>query len=90
MRELIRTAQFKKDWKRVGNSGKYQINDFLLVVEKLLNDMSLDSKCRDHELSGNWSGFMECHIKPDWLLIYKKEPDQLVLVRTGSHSELFD
>ena len=63
---------------------------FLTVVEMLANDEALPHKYRDHILSGDWENHRECHIKPDWLLIYKKnDVNQLILIRTGSHSELF-
>jgi mRNA interferase YafQ len=59
------------------------------VVELLANDQPLPDKYRDHVLMGEWKNYKECHIKPDWLLIYKKIEDRLLLARTGSHSELF-
>lgn len=62
------------------------------VLEKLVNGISLDPKYQDHNLHGKWKGYRECHIEPDWLLIYQiiKSNNQLHLVRTGSHSELFN
>jgi len=59
------------------------------IVEKLANDEPLPKKCRPHQLSGNWQGFCECHLAPDWLLIYQVTDSELILVRTGSHSDLF-
>ena len=63
------------------------------VVKELMNDRPLDPKHHDHELSGEYAGVRECHVEPDWLLIYDKEGSlkggSLKLVRTGSHSELF-
>ena len=61
------------------------------IVFKLANQISLDEKYRDHELTGKYKGFRECHIEPDWLLIYLVENDSLTLTltRTGSHSDLF-
>jgi len=87
--EVKRTAQFKKDYnlakKRGQNIGL--LNDIIL---KLADDQVLPDKNRDHALTGDWLGFRECHISPDWLLIYKKEEDILVLTltRLGSHSDL--
>lgn len=60
------------------------------VLYLLLNDKPLPQQYKDHELIGNWKGFRECHIKPDLLLIYRKNDDLLQLVRLGSHSELFN
>ena len=61
------------------------------IISKLANGEALAEKHRDHNLTGNWSGFRECHILPDWLLIYRVENDVLVLTltRTGTHSDLF-
>ena len=89
MREIFESTQFKRDLKKIKASGKYQFSDFKSVVKMLVSDVRLPPKYRDHGLTGNWKGFRECHIKPDWLLIYEKSDHLLVLARTGSHSELF-
>jgi mRNA interferase YafQ len=89
VREIIQTTQFKRDYKKIVASGRYKKQDFLTVVELLANDQPLPDKYRDHVLMGEWKNYKECHIKPDWLLIYKKIEDRLLLARTGSHSELF-
>lgn len=62
-----------------------------VVIDKLLHNQILEERYRDHALVGNYIGFRECHIEPDWLLIYKIDKDQLILTasRTGSHSDLF-
>ena len=62
------------------------------IVTKLANGESLDLKYKDRSLSGNWVGYRECHIQPDWLLIYCYEEDVLILTlsRTGTHSDLFN
>lgn len=88
--EILFTAKFKKDIKLAQKQGK-NLDKLFTVVELLSNDEKLDVKCRDHELSGNYDGFRECHIEPDWLLIYRKNNDQVILylLRTGSHSDLF-
>lgn len=61
------------------------------IIKKLENEERLDKSCNPHPLSSNWKDHMECHIEPDWLLIYRidKTHNELILVRTGSHSELF-
>jgi mRNA interferase YafQ len=91
VREIDRTKQFKKDAKKIASSGRHSKDDFLTVVQLLALDEPLPKKHNDHPLIGNWIGYRECHIKPDWLLIYKKseDPRMLILARTGSHSELF-
>ena len=88
---LKSTTQFKKDLKNASKSNR-DINLLKKIVNKLANDEPLPPKCHDHALSGNWKAFRECHIQPDWLLIYKLEDDILVLTlaRTGSHSVLFN
>jgi mRNA interferase YafQ len=89
VREIVRQRQFKADLKRLARSGRYQVAELLTVVSGLAHDQPLAAKHRDHALMGQWQSYRECHIRPDWLLIYKLEPGRLVLVRTGSHSELF-
>jgi len=90
MREIIWTNQFKKDYKLAVKRGE---NIALLddVIRTLAAGQELEPKFRDHNLTGNWVGHRECHIKPDWLLIYRVDDDVLVLTltRTGSHSDLF-
>jgi mRNA interferase YafQ len=92
-RALKETGQFKKDKKRIKRSGRYAWDKMRSVVKALMNDRLLDTKHRDHELSGDYVGVRECHVEADWLLIYEKEGDvksgALKLVRSGSHSELF-
>ena len=89
--ELVLTGKFKKGLKLAKKRG---LNIKLLddIVEKLLNGIPLEEKYRDHELKGKYKGFRECHIQPNWLLIYLLENDilTLTLVDTGTHSDLFD
>ena len=93
MRTIERATAFKRDYKRVKATPRYSKDvDELLsaAVEKLLSDHALAPRNRDHELSGDWHGYRECHLKPDLLLIYRKpDADTLRLARLGSHSELF-
>lgn len=88
--ELIATTKFKKDLKKIIKRG-YDIELLDTVVETLLSGEPLDIKYKDHALTGNWINHRECHIMPDWLLIYKIENDILVLtlIDTGTHSDLF-
>lgn len=89
--QLVLTGNFKKGLKRARKRGL----DFALldvVVEKLIHGLTLDEKYRDHDLNGRYAGFRECHIRPNWLLIYLVEDDilTLTLVDTGTHSDLFN
>lgn len=91
MRTLEQTGQFKRDLKRESKGLHRQAlrGEFVTIVELLANDNALDSKYRDHALSGDWTDYRDCHIKPDLVLIYRKpDGDTLQLVRLGSHSEL--
>lgn len=83
-------TSFKKDYKRILKRG-YDVNLLEDIVEKLANGETLPEKNRDHNLSGNYGGCRECHITPDWLLIYEIDNGELILylTRTGSHSDLF-
>lgn len=86
MRALERSSAFKRDFKKQGDIDTALID----VLYKLINDEELPDKYRDHALSGDWSGYRECHVKPDLLLIYKKpDSDTVRLARLGSHSDLF-
>lgn len=92
MRVIERSSAFKRDYKREAK-GKHRngLDDALIpVLTALVNDEPLEPRQRDHDLTGNWSGFRECHIKPDLLLIYcLPDSDTLQLARLGSHSNLF-
>ena len=83
-------TMFKKDFKRIKKRG-YDISRLEKIVEFLANEVPLPEQFKDHNLSGNYNGFRECHIAPDWLLVYQVNNNELVLVlsRTGSHSDLF-
>ena len=83
-------AAFKKDYKRIVKRG-YDMRLLEKVIELLANQKPLPEKNRDHHLSGDYAGCRECHITPDWLLIYEVADEELILylTRTGSHSDLF-
>jgi len=83
------TSAFKKDFKKAEKQKK-DTAKLEAVLNLLVSDNPLPPKNKDHDLGGNWSSFRECHIGPDWLLIYRIETDALILVRLGSHSELFE
>ena len=86
--KLVYTGKFIKDFKKVISRRKDQSKLFS-VVELLLAGKTLPEKYKDHSLGGNWSGRRDCHIEPDWLLIYYRDKDRLILERTGTHSDLF-
>jgi len=90
MLDIVASNQFKRDLRLARKRG-FQIEALRLVVNTLANQQALDAKYRDHELLGQYSGFRECHVAPDWLLIYRIEDDalELFLFRTGTHSYLF-
>ena len=92
MRQIVLSGQYKKDLKlaRRRNLPEDELNE---VIFNLANDIPLDTDKKDHQLNGQLSEYRECHIQPDWLLIYSKTDDGelhvLNLVRTGTHSDLF-
>ena len=86
--KLSQTSQFKKDIKKQLRKGKNQ-QKLLEVIELLLSENPLPKKNKDHPLKGNWKGRRDCHIEPDWVLIYKISKDELLLERTGTNSDLF-
>lgn len=90
MLELVTTGQFRKDYKRVKKRG-YDMGLLEEVVNRLLQGEALEERYRDHGLAGNYLGFRECHILPDWLLVYAIDQKQLILTasRTGTHADLF-
>ena len=86
--QIERSSQFKRDYKRMKRQGA-DLNQLLAVIRQLVNMEQLEQRLHDHALQGNWRGYRECHIEPDWLLIYKVDGNVLRLGRTGSHSTLF-
>ena len=88
MRSIRYTSQFKKDVKRIRKRGK-DFAKLKVVIEKLAAGEELEARYRDHALVGNYRGARDCHIESDWLLIYEIADEELILVRTGSHSDLF-
>ena len=87
---LRKTRQFEKDLKRMAKRGM-PLRELETVIDRLLDQTPLPEKYRDHPLVGGYAGFRECHVRPDWLLIYMVQADRLVLtcMRTGTHSDLF-
>ena len=85
---LLTTNRFEKDLKRAIKRGK-DLDKLWIIVEQLLNNKPLEKRHRPHPLSGNYATAWECHIEPDWLLIWNQYVDQFALSRTGTHSDLF-
>jgi mRNA interferase YafQ len=88
-RQLRRTSQFKRDVKRQVKRGK---NPAVLkkVITLLVDGAEMADTYHDHPLVGGYRGSRECHLEPDWLLIYELTEDELILIRTGSHADLFE
>ena len=84
--KIFTTKTFKKDFKKLSKSDKEKL---YAVLDKLAKGLPLEEKYKDHKLIGNFLNCRECHIKPDLILIYKIEQESQILVRIGSHSELF-
>ena len=88
--EIVPSNQFKKDLKLAQKRG-YDLEKIKKVIATLANGETLEAKYRDHLLTGDYGGYRECHIQPDWLLVYQIVGDRLILflARTGTHSDLF-
>lgn len=89
MRQVTKSKKFVKDTVKYAKNNPRVIEELRFVAKELAQDNKLPVKYRDHPLIGNWKGYMECHIRPDVLLIYRLNGGCLELVRLGSHSELF-
>ena len=88
MLQSVITTEFKKDFKRQKKRGK-PLEKIQAVMKSLVEGKALEPRYRDHVLVGNYNGRRECHIEPDWLLIYKKTKTSIIFERTGTHSDLF-
>ena len=88
MLDVRYSTKFKKDFKTCVKRN-YKMPLLQQTIDILPLPDTLSVKNKDHALSGNYSGYRECHIEPDWLLIYKQEENELLLYRTGTHSDLF-
>ena len=90
MRKIRYHCLFNKDYKRIKKRG-YNLKLLEDVLSLLVKEEALPQEYRDHPLIGNYAGVRECHIKPDWLLIYKMDDNDLTVIamRTGAHSDLF-
>ena len=89
MKKPVYTRQFARDIRRMKKRGK-DLHKLKTLIETLLAGTPLNPRCHDHSLIGHFKGRRECHIEPDWLLIYKSTDDEVILERTGSHVDLFE
>ncbi len=87
MKNLVVESAFLKDWKKLEK--KHYKRQELLDVIRMLRDNYIPAKYRDHALSGNYKGYRECHIRPNWLLVYKSTETEITLIATGTHDDLF-
>lgn len=85
---IRQSTQFRRDVKRMTRQG-VDLSKLETIVKTLIVQESLAERFRDHALVGDWKGFRECHVQPDWLLIYRVEGSELQLARTGSHAQLY-
>jgi mRNA interferase YafQ len=88
MKAIRRTSEFKRDVRRMQRQGK-DLGKLKKVLESLVGGEGLAAEYRDHVLVGQYKGTRECHLEPDWLLIYESAESEIILIRTGSHSDLF-
>ena len=89
-RDIAWTTQFKRDYK-LAMKRNWDISLLDECIRMIATGVELPPKFRDHDLRGKWTGHRECHVQPDWLLVYRTDGNDLILVlsRTGSHSDLF-
>jgi mRNA interferase YafQ len=86
---LVESTAFRKDRKRVLRRG-YDVAKLAAILRKLQRGEPLPPSSRPHPLKGGWKGYWECHVEPDWLLVYKVTDDEVRLARTGTHADLFE
>ena len=89
------TKQFAKDWKRLARSGRYPMQELRHVMQLLVDSRGpLPPEYMDHPLKGEWNDFRDCHVRGDWVLIYRinktADGEEIIFVRTGTHSEVFE
>jgi mRNA interferase YafQ len=89
MRRIAQRQQFRSDLKRQKRRGR-DVEELIAVVELLAEQGALPPAHQAHKLTGEWSGVWECHIEPDWLLIYTVTDEEVLLIRTGTHDDLFN
>jgi len=88
MRSIRYLGQFKRDFKRIEKRGS-DMKKLRAVIQKLVNEEELEARYKDHPLQGKYAGARDCHVNPDWILIYAIVDNELRLIRTGTHADLF-
>ena len=86
--KIVQHSAFKRDVKRMKKRGK-SLRKLEVLIELLVRRETLPESYKDHALKGNWAGWRDSHLEPDWLLLYKPQGDELILGRTGTHADLF-
>jgi mRNA interferase YafQ len=81
------TTKFKQDVERQKRRGK-DTDKLRMIIESLCHHLPLDRRHRDHALTGDWKGWRDCHVEPDWVLVYRRDGCELILGRTGTHADL--
>lgn len=89
MKDLELSGSFKRDLKKIAKRG-WNLNKLDAIVTRLRTGTPLLANARPHKLTGEWLGFWECHVEPDWLLIYDTNGTKVLLARTGTHTDLFE
>jgi len=82
------SSQFKRDVRKAGKRGKL-MDKLRALMDMLLEEQPLPEHCKNHPLKGEWAGYWDAHIEPDWLLIYRVDGDELQFARTGTHTDIF-
>jgi mRNA interferase YafQ len=88
MKQIMRTNGFERGLKRIKKRG-YRLHKLEVIIDLVAADLALPQRCRPHKLVGNYEGLWVCHIEPDWLLIYETLVDEIILIATGTHADLF-
>jgi mRNA interferase YafQ len=88
MRELIRTSRFRRELRRAARRGK-DVRKIQDITDRLVASEPLDPQNNPNQLVGNWRPFWECHIEPDWLLVWDEDENTVTLMHTGTHSDIF-
>jgi mRNA interferase YafQ len=88
MREIVQSNRFRRDLKRVRKRG-YDLAKLGRIIDMLSASEPLPARCRPHRLSGEYGGLWECHVEPDWLLVYDVTEELVELAATGTHADLF-